>query len=86
MSYKVFYKASVEKDLRKLVKSDQVKISTTIESKLADNPKELGKTLKGKLKGLWSYRVSNYRVIFKLAETESHLLVLRISHRKEVYK
>ena len=40
--------------------------------------------LKGKFAGLRKFRVSNYRVIYVLQEKE--VLILRIGHRKNVYK
>lgn len=46
----------------------------------------LGKALKGKLKGLYSLRVGNYRVVY---EVRSHQLLIRIidlGYRREVYR
>ncbi len=85
MVYKVFYKASVEKDFRVIDKSSQKRIINKIEKELAHNPKELGKPLKGQYKGLWSYRIGEYRVVYKISDEEILILVLKIGHRKDVY-
>lgn len=85
MTYKVLYKASVEKDWRAIDKSSQKRIINKIERELAKNPKELGKPLKGQYKGFWSYRIGEYRVIYKISEEEILILVLRVGHRKDVY-
>lgn len=86
MAYKVFYNASVEKDLKLIDKTSQKKLLNKIENTLAKNPKELGKQLRGQYRGLWNYRFGDYRTIYKISETEILILVLRIEHRKDVYK
>jgi mRNA interferase RelE/StbE len=83
--YKVAYLDSVEEDLRKLDKTTAKKILNRIETYLARDPKELGKPLKGDFQGYWRYRWGDYRVIYRIAEQEILIIVLRISHRKEVY-
>jgi mRNA interferase RelE/StbE len=83
--YRVAYLDSVEDDLKKLDKSAIKKILKRIETYLAQDPKELGKPLKGDFQGYWRYRWGNYRVIYKISELEILIIVLRISHRKDVY-
>lgn len=53
--------------------------------KLAEDPR-FGKTLKGELKGYWSYRVGIYRIIYTILQKRVCIEVLRIQHRKEVYE
>jgi len=84
LAYKLFYKSSVEKDLKGLPKERKAKILKKIEKDLAMDPKGKGKPLKGKWKGLWRYEVWPYRVIYSIS-TDS-ILILRIRHRKEVYR
>jgi len=85
LAYKGVYLDQVEQDLRKLDKSIVKKILTRIETYLVRDPKELGKPLKGEFRGYWRYRWGDYRVIYKISEREILILVLRISHRKDVY-
>lgn len=85
MAYKVVYLDQIEQDLKKLDKSTAKKILVRIETYLASDPKELGKPLKGEFQGYWRYRWGDYRVIYKISEREILILVLRISHRKDVY-
>lgn len=84
--YKVAYLDSVEEDLKKLDKTTVRKILNRIEAYLAQDPKELGKPLKGEFQGYWRYRWGDYRVIYKISEREILILVLRISNRKDVYR
>lgn len=86
MVYKVVYLEQVEKDLKNLDKPKVKKILERIENYLAHAPKELGKSLKGEFQGYWRYRWGDYRVIYKISEKEILILVLRISHRRQVYK
>jgi len=85
LGYKVTYLDSAEEDLQRLDKATIRKILNRIETYLAKDPKELGKPLKGQFQGFWRYRWGDYRVIYKTSEREILILVLRISHRKDVY-
>jgi len=85
LAYKVAYLDSVEEDLKKLDKTTVKKILYRIETYLVQDPKELGKPLKGDLQGYWRYRWGDYRVIYKISEREILILILRISNRKDVY-
>jgi len=83
--YKVVYLNSVEEDLKKIDKPTVKKILARIETYLAQDPKALGKPLKGEFQGYWRYRWGDYRVIYRIAEREILILILRISNRKDVY-
>ena len=83
--YKVVYLDTVEKDLKSLNKNTIRKILSRIEQYLAKDPKSLGKLLKGEFEGFWRYRWGDYRVIYKISESEILITVIRIGHRKEIY-
>ena len=83
--YKVVYLEQVEEDLKKLDKPVIRKILDRIEKYLVQDPKGLGKPLKGEFQGYWRYRWGDYRVIYKISEKEILIIVLRIAHRKSVY-
>ena len=52
---------------------------------LAVHP-HVGKLLKGVLSGLRRLRAGNYRIIYEINEGEVLILVLRIAHRRQVYR
>ena len=79
---KISFKASVEKDLRKIDKNEREKILKKIKNELITNP-GIDKQLTGTFKGLYSYRVGNYRIIYSILKEE--ILILRIFHRKDAY-
>ena len=83
MSFKIVFKKSVYKDLQRLTPDEARNILDTIDTELADNADKLP-VLKGKFRGMRRLRVGNYRVIFVIIEQQ--VLVLRISHRKDVYR
>jgi len=83
LAHKITYKASLESDLKKLDKAEAGRILNKIEGDLAQNP-DKGEPLKGIFQGLYRYRVGDYRIIY--TKTVEGVLVLRIGHRKDVYK
>ncbi len=50
------------------------------------NPRRLGHALTGDLAGLWSYRVGDLRVVAAIEDRLIRILVLRIGHRREIYR
>jgi mRNA interferase RelE/StbE len=51
-----------------------------------DDPRTIGARLRGTLSEFWKYRVGDYRLICSLENDRFVVLVLRIGHRREVYK
>ena len=86
MAWEVRVSDSAAKELKKLGKSNASKILIylrKIESR--DNPRDLGKALKGNLKELWRYRVGDYRIICEINDGELIVLALKVGHRKNIY-
>jgi mRNA interferase RelE/StbE len=76
------------KELKKLAPQAKRDIITYLNQHVlgAENPKQVGKPLKGNKAGLWRYRVGNYRVICHFEDEHCVVLVLRVAHRQSVYK
>ena len=83
MAYKVEYKASVARDLRRIGKKEAARILHTLETELQAGGKKGGPLL-GDFQGLWRLRIGEYRVIY--VRTDEGFLVLRIAHRREAYR
>jgi len=83
LNYKIAFKKSVSRDLKKIDKEQIKKILNKVETELSQKAETLP-TLTGKFSGLRKFRVGNFRVIFSIMGDTA--LVLRIGHRKEVYK
>ena len=83
MVYRIVYKKSVHRDLKKLDKHEASNILDQIENDLLGHPSSFP-VLKGKFAGLRKYRVGDYRVIYVIIEED--VIILRIGDRKDVYK
>jgi len=83
LAYRIVYKKSVHRDLKKLDKHEASNILDQIETNLSEHPFSFP-VLKGKFSGLRKYRVGDYRVIYVILE--ANVVILRIGHRQEVYK
>ncbi|PKN88520.1 MAG: type II toxin-antitoxin system mRNA interferase toxin, RelE/StbE family [Deltaproteobacteria bacterium HGW-Deltaproteobacteria-1] len=82
--YKIFFKESVEKDLRPIPKKDLKKILLRIET-LAKDPRPPGYE---KLSGQEKYRIRQgmYRIIYSIQDHELTVWVVKVGHRKDVYR
>ena len=83
MIYRIEYKSSVIRDLKKLDRPVARRIIDELEKALSRNP-DSGIPLKGQFKGLYKLRIGDYRVIY--ARTREGVIVLRIGHRGKVYR
>ena len=83
MNYRITFKKSVSRDLKKIAKEEVKRILNRIETELPQKAETLP-TLAGKFSGLRKFRIGDFRVIFSIIGDTA--LILRIRHRKEVYK
>jgi len=70
-------------DLPLIDSKTKARIRKAIEERLQTAPHEYGEPLRKNLKGYWKLRVGDYRVVFKVIESE--VWILGIRHRKSVY-
>ncbi len=83
--YKLNYKKSVVKELKKLPHDIRVAIVSKIMA-LAGNPQPNGSV---KLRGssdLYRIRHADYRIIYSIKSGELIILIIKVAHRKEVYR
>lgn len=87
MAYQVVYTKKAIKSLSKIDQSQQKLILAWIEKNLvqADDPKALGKSLKGNLKEYWRYRIGNYRILADIDNDEIKIIIFNIGHRRDIY-
>ncbi|MDH3259791.1 MAG: type II toxin-antitoxin system RelE/ParE family toxin [Acidimicrobiia bacterium] len=53
---------------------------------LLDNPRRIGAPLRDELAGVWSARRGTYRVLYRIDDDRREVIVLRIGHRRDVYR
>ena len=75
------------RELCKLDALAQSNILKYLRERIATNydPKRFGKSLSYDKYGLWRYRVGNYRILCRIDEEESSVLVVAVGHRKDIY-
>jgi mRNA interferase RelE/StbE len=83
LAYNIVYKKSVLRDLKKLSKPEARRVLSQVEDELSKNA-DTYPILNGQFAGLRKYRVGDTRVIYAILANE--VLVLRIGHRKDVYR
>ncbi len=75
------------RSLKKLGPSVTRKIVGFLEKRIhgAADPRAYGKPLVGGLKGLWRYRVEDYRIICRLEDHRVIVTVIAVGHRSTIY-
>jgi mRNA interferase RelE/StbE len=88
LAWTVDYTQTARNQLKKLDNPVARRIVDFLDDRVAkqENPRALGKALTGPLGTLWRYRVGDYRVICDIQHQAVTILVIRIGHRREVYR
>ncbi len=90
MSYLVEYSDDARKSLSKMKKKDPMealRIYNWIGKNLVDceDPRRTGKALTGLYKGMWRYRIGDYRILAEIHDDVLIILLIDIGHRSTVY-
>ena len=83
-AFEIFFRESIWKELKKVPKADLKKILSRIEQ-LGTDPRPVGCE---KLTGLELYRIrqGNYRIVYSIQDSELTVWVVKVGHRKKVYR
>lgn len=85
MTYKIVTSPVAQKSLKSLPQNMKKRIDAKI-SALAKNPRPPdAKVLQGK-HGLLRVRVGDYRIIYRVEDDRLIILIVKIGHRKDVYR
>lgn len=83
--YTILLNASAEKDLRKLSRPILERINRKILG-LRENPRPVGvRKLSGTIDG-WRIRVGEYRIVYQISDASQIVTVIRVRHRRDVYR
>ena len=79
-----------KKCLKQIGKLD-IQIADKVFQKLEEirkmpNPRAEVKALQGNYSGFWRYRVGDYRILCRIADEKLTVFVVKVAHRKDVYK
>lgn len=84
MKYRLEISKSARKNLDRFEYKTRVRIITAFGAILADPL--IGKPLEGNLKGLRSYRVGRYRILYEIHSKILVIVVVDFGHRRDVYE
>jgi mRNA interferase RelE/StbE len=86
--FNVEFTSEAEKQFLKPDAFTQKQLQRYIDRNLnfTDNPRQYGKALQGKYKGLWRYDTGKHRLICNIEDNILQILVIKIGHRREVYR
>jgi mRNA interferase RelE/StbE len=89
LAWRIDFAESAAKQLRKLDPAAARRILEFLRERVASarDPRSLGAALKGdELGQFWKYRIGDYRGIAVIRDREIRIVVVRLGHRREVYR
>lgn len=89
MAWRIEIDDGAKKDLAKLDKQVARRVLAFLRKRVAplDDPRSIGEALQGdRLGEFWRYRVGDYRIIARIEDGRLRVLVVRVGHRREVYR
>jgi mRNA interferase RelE/StbE len=82
--YTIFIEKQAQRMLSRIAQPDQDRLAATIQC-LANEPRPHGvKKLSGR--NAWRIRVGDYRIIYEITDSCLMILVVAISHRRDIYR
>jgi mRNA interferase RelE/StbE len=86
LSWEIKFNPKAEKEFNRLDRVVQVRVMRYLNERAVLNPKGYGDPLTGNFKGLWRYRVGDYRIIVDIRENLLVIAVVRVAKRSDVYE
>ncbi|MBK8035549.1 MAG: type II toxin-antitoxin system RelE/ParE family toxin [Verrucomicrobiaceae bacterium] len=83
-AYQIIFDRRAEKQLQSLPQAEQKRIQKAVDS-LASNPRPPG-TIKMSGSTSWRIRVGDYRIIYDIQDSQLIVMVIKIGHRREIYR
>jgi mRNA interferase RelE/StbE len=86
--WRVEFTDEAERDLRELAPLDRNLILKFLQERIErdDDPRRIGEALKGPRRGLWRYRVGDFRVLAEIVDRRVTVVVIEIGNRREIYR
>lgn len=84
--YKIkFLKSVTEENLPTLPVKIEARVREAIDKRIAVDPVNLGKALRGRLVGSRRLRVGDYRIIYRVDKLEHTVTITKVGHRSTIY-
>ncbi len=85
MAYSIEFAPSAERQYRKLPRQVQIRLRPYVDA-LAEEPRPHGVERLSGEQSLYRIRVGDYRIIYTLEDDELIVLVVKVGHRRDVYR
>ena len=88
MAWSVEFHPAARDELASLDRPVQKRIQRFIDERLvrSADPRQVGRALTGAWTGFWKYRVGDWRMIAQVRDDRLIIYIVRVGHRREVYK
>lgn len=89
MAWRIEFERAAARELDKLGQEAARRILRFLRDRIAplDDPRSVGEALRGDRFGdFWKYRVGDYRLIAHIDDSTVRILVVRVGHRRDVYR
>lgn len=88
MTWKIEFEKEAAKEFKKIDNPVAKRILSFLSRiEKLDDPRSVGEALKGSTLGaFWKYRVGDYRIICHISDEKVTIIVVKIGHRRNVYK
>lgn len=84
-NYRIEVSATAEKQLRQLPRADQRRILRAVQG-LANDPRPRGSRKLAGYDDVFRVRVGAYRAIYSVDDRRIILVILKVGHRKDIYR
>ena len=88
MAWTVNFEPRALGELKRFDRGAQKRVVGFLQERISGeaDPRQYGKILTGDKAGLWRYRVGDYRIVCRIDDAAETVLVLRVAHRKDIYR
>ena len=87
MSYTVKFSPRALRKLKRMDANNYERLVHWVENHLegTETPRQYGEALTGDLRGLWRYRVGNYRLVAQIEDDKLIVLMVKIDKHEDIY-
>jgi len=82
--FEIQFRASVEKELKKIPQKDQIRILQSIALLSSDPHPPASKKLSGQDR--YRLRQGDYRILYEIFDQQLVIVIVKVGHRRDVYK
>lgn len=85
-TYGISWAPSAKRDLARLPEKVATAVVEFVYGSLAENPRRVGRELHLELAGQHAARPSEYRVVYRIDDTQHRVSIVAVDHRADVYR